>query len=212
MKKLLVVFLIIIVVLGCYGYLSMDMYTDDEHLNNVKDKFSNRWFHKFVYEDGSKPENFSAYKLYDKNEELIAILIEMEPHGFEFIKIRDDSKINEVLFSRYSCYVRSLNNYGFDETWQRYIVNGNTGNLEPICDENGVVIDYRKSPYSVSGNANERKYLLETISGYYIPAVKKGGEFINLISGQSININVSKQELYDNHKTLFINFSIKFTL
>ena len=46
------------------------------------------------------------------------------------------------------------------------------------------MIIYDKSPYFVTGNTNEKKYLLETELSYeFICAVKKGGKFLNLISG-----------------------------
>ena len=62
--------------------------------------------------------------------------------------------------------------------------------IKNICfsvDENGERIYYAKSPYYVTNNINEKKYLLDAGSCYGICAIKKDGDFINLISGQKIN-------------------------
>ena len=48
---------------------------------------------------------------------------------------------------------------------------------------------YKKSPYYVTGNIDNRKYIIETEKrGEYVCAVKENGKFVNLISGDTFEI------------------------
>ena len=56
---------------------------------------------------------------------------------------------------------------------------------------NGERIYYRNSPYYIAGKLDERMYLIETKpdSGDRICAVKEGDHYLNLISGETFNLD-----------------------
>lgn len=211
MKKILIVVLIITIVLGCYGYLSMDMYTDEQHLASITEKYNER-ISRYTYSDGGKVDNFTVYPLYNEKEELSMFLIEMEPYGFEFVMVKADDRFFDMLLScnGRSMYRMSFKDYGFDgvyDVWEKYNVNEENGERVPILNENGERVFYRNSPFYVSGHITERKYLIQTKKTYYIFAIKKGGEFINLISGKIVDIkNTKTKDLYNKQATLQIDY------
>ena len=108
--------------------------------------------------------------------------------------------LTSCLYAHKSMYFISADYYYKEETWFRYVADKNGPSLSdfvdgassskkgtPIFDEKGEIIKYDKSPYYVSGNVNEKKYIFETEVSYeYICAVKKDEKFINLISGTEL--------------------------
>ncbi len=104
--------------------------------------------------------------------------------------------------------------YGKENPWTPYTRDKDSGYLpnlktgEPtsykgdlILDENGEMIIYYRSPYFVTGNVNERKYLIKTTnSGQYICAIKKGDKFINLISG--MEFEWAEEYVYEENATI----------
>ena len=69
-------------------------------------------------------------------------------------------------------------------TWSPYTLNPTTSEKEWILDEEGNKIVYNRSPFYVANAGNAKYYLLENEDGYYIPAIKTGEDFVNLISGE----------------------------
>ena len=211
MKKILIVILITSIVLGCYGYLSMDMYTDEQHLASITEKYNER-ISRYTYSDGGKVDDFIVYPLYNEKEELSMFLIEMEPYGFEFVMVKADNRFSDMLLScrGRSMYRVSFTDYGFDggyDVWEKYNANEENGEIVPMLNENGERVFYRKSPFYVTRNITERKYLIQTKKTHYIFAIKKDGEFINLISGKIVNVKNSKvEDLYDKQATLQITY------
>ena len=63
-------------------------------------------------------------------------------------------------------------------------------------DESGNIVYYNRSPYYISNNLQERKYLLRSNSGGYVPAVKHGEIYINLINNKEIAFINGKAEGY----------------
>ena len=115
-------------------------------------------------------------------------------------------------------YVLS-NTYWQDFPWSPYVKDETNSQPEPdrdkswILDENGERIFYTKSPYFVTGNIDEKKYLIETnTSDKFICAVKKDGKFVNLISGLEVEksqIHFDEVYSYEKHSTLVLSFSGK---
>ena len=145
--------------------------------------------------------------------------MEFEPYGFVFVSVRDEPPIfTSFLYAHQSMYVLSADRYNKEFPWTPHVRNKNSPTLpnfvegwatqrtgEPILDENGNLIIYDKSPYFVTGNANEKKYLLETDVGYeFICAVKKDGKFINLISG--LELLDLEEYSYEDNATLEVRF------
>lgn len=156
-----------------------------------------------------EPCNFTIIFLYDE-EPLITMLIQ---------------KIARV---NHSMYRRAISSYGKNREWSPYYRDKNCPELvdygelyapgpdfpqtydyifnpqgrgQWILDENGERIFYDKSPYAVTGNLSEKKYLLETDSGdKFIFAVKKDEKFVNLISG--FEFEYEEEYSYEEHATL----------
>ena len=176
---------------------NIDDFSIEEHIQRFTERIEKRDL-KWGYPEGETYQNFEVYPVYDANEELKYFLVEFEPYGFVFIYIKDEPPIlTSFLYANKSMYVVSADLYGKKNPWTPYTRDKNSPKLpsliegwestkkgDLILDENGEMIIYDKSPYFVTGNIDEKKYLLETDCSYeFICAVKKDGKFINLISG-----------------------------
>ena len=197
MKRMIsVIFVLISVVIvfsGCGRKVSN--YSVEEHIQRISERVRNTTWLIDDFED------FDVYPLYDKDEKLKFFLLEFNPHGFGFIFVQDEPPVlTSCLYAHKSMYFISADYYYKEETWFRYVADKNGPPLSdfvdgassskkgtPIFDEKGEIIKYDKSPYYVSGNVNEKKYVFETEVSYeYICAVKKDEKFINLISGTEL--------------------------
>lgn len=197
MKRIISVILALISVLivfsGCGRKVSN--YSVEEHMQRISERVRNT---TWLIEDF---EDFDVYPLYGKDEKLKFFLLEFNPHGFVFIFVQDEPPVlMSCLYAHKSMYIVSADYYYKEETWFRYVADKNGPPLSdfverapsakkgtPIFDAKGEIIKYDKSPYYVSGNVNEKKYVFETeVSSEFICAVKKGGKFINLISGTEL--------------------------
>ena len=197
MKRMISVILVLISVVivfsGCGRKVSN--YSVEEHIQRISERVRNTTWLIDDFED------FDVYPLYDKDEKLKFFLLEFNPHGFGFIFVQDEPPVlTSCLYAHKSMYIVSANYYYKEQTWFRYVADKNGPPLSdfvegapsskkgtPIFDEKGEIIKYDKSPYYVSGNVNEKKYVFETEVSYeYICAVKKDEKFINLISGTEL--------------------------
>ena len=191
---ILVLISVVIVFSGCGRKVSN--YSVEEHIQRISERVRNTTWLIDDFED------FDVYPLYDKDEKLKFFLLEFNPHGFGFIFVQDEPPVlTSCLYAHKSMYFISADYYYKEETWFRYVADKNGPPLSdfvdgassskkgtPIFDEKGEIIKYDKSPYYVSGNINEKKYVFETEVSYeYICAVKKDGKFINLISGTELS-------------------------
>ena len=155
-------------------------YTVEEHTQRVRERMEKR-MEKPYYESFT---GFEVYPLYDVNDKLGFFLIELEPYGFSFVLIRDEYW---QLTSWSSMY--RIDHSGYEqETWSPYTRDETNSQPEPdtdkiwMVDENNEKICYDRSPYYVTNNLNEKKYLLRTDEGGYVCAIKSGEKFINLVS------------------------------
>lgn len=192
---------------GCYGFAeNPSNFTDTEHIIRVTERFSDR-LDRYTYDDGSKVESFTVYPLYNQNDKLTMFLIEMEPYGFEFVFLRETVSIYKM-YRDESIYRMSLDTYGIglDDNWERYKIDKETGETVPLLDKNNERHFYRKSPYYVDGKLSDRKYIIKTKDNKYIFAIKSNNSFINLISGDTIDIKDSNfQALYETQATMRID-------
>lgn len=191
----------------------VDDFSVEEHIQRITERIEKKDSH-WGYPTEELYEDMEVYPLYDENEELKYFLVEFEPCGFTFVLLRNEPPtLLSFLYPYKSMYsVSAL--HGPDNPWTPYVRNENgpplpslsgNGNGDLILDENGEMIVYDKSPYFVTGNINEKKYLLETNnSGEYICAVKENGKFVNLISG--LEVEDLKEYFYEENATLFVHF------
>ncbi len=131
-------------------------------------------------------ESYQLFPLYDENENLTHFLIEFEPYGFMFISVKDPNFLISCIGGSGSMYLRS-DLLGYKKTWSPYVIDESNSQPQPdidkkwILDENGEKIIYNRSPYCVTDNLNERKYLIQISHSDYICCVKTGENFLNLI-------------------------------
>lgn len=182
-------------------------FTEEEHIRRVTERIE-----KQVMTDSTKYIGFSVYPLYNEDDELQYFLVEYEPYGFMFIQPKDEEWKGLSCLGVSTSMYRVSNVYtGDDEygTWSPYTIDETNSQPFPETDkrwkvdEDGNRICYTKSPYYVTQNINERKYLLRSDKGF-ICAIKKDDAFINLVS--SIEINISNGDLTKKQATLNITF------
>lgn len=215
MRKFFIILLISILIIttgvcGCYVFpKKANMFTEVEHIERITERFQQKLYN-MPGDDGITVESFSVYPLYNQNEELSMFLVEIEPFGFTFVGLRDESYDLLSCSNGKTSMYKVSDFYGAD-TWSPYIVDetssqSNTDNNKIyILDENGERIYYKKSPYYVTDNIDKRKYLIETQGAEYICAIKEDGKFINLISGESFTVeNVNEYELSQTQSTIHI--------
>jgi len=172
-------------------------YTVDEHVQRISARLEAKGLGE--YRNGERIQDFEVYPLYNEEDQVKCFLIEYEPYGFRLVFLRDQLSwwkdwigLQPVSMYRLSGFV------GWEGGWYPYTYQ--TGSSLPhreedkiyFYDENNVKISYRKSPYYISNNQAEKKYLIindmdegYVYGGEYIFAVKKAGEYVNLISGQT---------------------------
>lgn len=219
----LVLLATLIVVFGVLflGSVNKDKYTEEEHLERIAKRI------QALYIDGDdminlrtkedeiivdadanfqsrfKATGFKLYPLYNENDELLHALVEFEPYGFVYVKIKDGGIIPS--FSLWgSMYARSLPNN--EAPWSPCYLD-ECGEIVYETDESGNKILYVHSPYFVRGVTDEEKrYFIhynhpdDSIAGYF-PAVKRNGKFVNLYSLDEFEVidgRVTTQQAIDN--------------
>lgn len=206
--------LLAILLLFCTGITftgcnkNIDDFTVEEHIQRITERMKARDLTE-EYPFGFTYEDFEVYPLYNENEELNYFLIEFEPYGFMFVYVREIKPSLAMIIWNDSMYsLSSMHNESFP--WSPYVVDETKGNTyhpeaqEWLLDENGDRIYYAKSPYFVTDNIEEKKYLFGVENGGFIPAIKKEDCFINLVSGEKI-IHVDKN-LYKTQAVLYVSF------
>lgn len=148
---------------------------------------------RFMAEDNGKPTGFEIKPLYNENGMLNIFLVEFEPYGYLYVLVGDElNKVFGWLGFRTSMY--RLSNSTITRTWSPYTLNSTTSEQEWILDEDGNKIVYDRSPFYVANAGNAKYYLLESEDCYYIPAIKTGEDFVNLISGEKFPFQSGQPE------------------
>lgn len=156
--------------------------SEKRHIERVSKRVEKRYMtkdSKYDYTD------YTVYPLYDENDKLGYFLVEFEPYGFVYVIIREKQRIVYSMYSRGS---------GEGWPWQRYTV-VEDGKMQFEVDENGEEIFYRDSHFKVAGIENDKRYLFRVNHQYgYIPAVKRGDKYLNLVSMEEFDIDTIKDE------------------
>ncbi len=160
-------------------------FTEEEHLARVTERIEK----KYMTEDG-KFTSFAVYPLYNEKDKLQYFLVEFEPQGFVYVKIRD-KWYNNIFESMHSLY--GVSNTPPITPWYRYTIDPTKSQPEPYTDkcierdENGEMVIRYKSPYAEAGVVNEKRYLLSikkenNESATLVPAIKTDEGYLNLVS------------------------------
>lgn len=164
-------------------------YTTEQHIQRMSERIEKR----FMAEDNGKRTGFEIKPLYNENGMLNIFLVEFEPYGYLYVHAGDElNKVFGWLGFRTSMY--TLSDSTIIRTWSPYTLNPTTSEKEWILDEEGNKIVYNRSPFYVANAGNAKYYLLENEDGYYIPAIKTGEDFVNLISGEKFRFQNGQPE------------------
>ncbi|MBE5753242.1 MAG: hypothetical protein E7343_04160 [Clostridiales bacterium] len=191
---------------GCKN--SPNDYTVEEHIGRIRERMRARDLTE-EYPVGFTYEDFEVYPLYNEKEEVKYFLIEFEPYGFMFVAVREIQPSLGTIIFKHSMYILS-SLHSENHPWSPYVVDEAKGDAyhpearEWLLDDKGDKIYYAKSPYYITNNIEEKKYLFVMRSGGFILAIKKENCFINLISGEKI-ICVD-ENLYKTQAVLDISF------
>ena len=197
-KKTLIITIVILVAILIWFVVSEcvynpKLYSDEKHMENIERIAENH------YKD---PEKHSIEPLYNSNDKLEGVMILHKSGGYTLVMIKNPHILLKM-FGPASMYAIGSNFY-----WQRYKIREN----EEVVVENGLewkkstdskkaaeypnrlwetdaegkeIIYKDQSPYEVAGVMSERKYILQIECAgkeYFIPAVKCGDKYLNLIS------------------------------
>lgn len=230
MKKLVAVVLTVVVLCGlmactaCYTQIreSPDDYTLEQHIAAISERIEERYFGA-----DSEYTGYKLYPLYNEKDELTHFLVEMEPYGFAFVKIRytrmsilslyglnDEFLMHKGVWYRYRICVDGVEpdpyqgiewkyqaEYG-QEDWHSVMPTNHRGEM----DADGQLVVRTCSPYKLANILDQRLYLLPIYhDGNGIPAIKKGDKFFNLISLEEFEYNYEEEFLRDEIPSISIN-------
>ena len=208
--KKITVFVVIIVLLGIIGLMvypqKANDFTEEEHIQRVTERIKKRFL-----TDETEYTGFEVFPLYDENDDLKYFLVEFEPYGFLFVLIRDEQlKAFSFLGASTSMYKLSSGT----ANWSPYTIDKTNSQPLPNTDEcyevddNGERIIYNRSPFSIAEIENEQRYLLCNI----VPAVKREGKFVNLISMDEVEIIDGRFTKKQAYLPVFFNVKKQFDL
>lgn len=203
----IVLAVIIVLLLSAYGIYShlnegsADVYTLEEHTERISKLVEKRYF-----AEGSEYTGYELFPIYDENDELRYFLIELQPVGFVYVRL---NKYYSKITSPAGMYTRCEG-----EPWRRYriwtqgVVNDTNGNyIENLpypgggwrnneksayhqvyyeVDENDEFVVQKCSHFKAANIVDEKRYIL-LYHDAYIPAIKKDGQYFNLVSMEKLH-------------------------
>lgn len=173
-------------------------YTEEEHIKRISERVEKRYMG-----ENSPYTDFTVYPLYDENDKIGYFVVEFEPYGYVYVRLnpKESSSCRGT-----DMYTRST---AENQPWIRYTIEEGATEQAPDGygaiveykdmrferDENGQCIVRRDSHYKVAGIQDEKRYLLyvewrnanENTVGGYVPAVKRGNRYLNLVSMQEMD-------------------------
>ncbi len=229
MKKKIIVIILCIILISlcalsfCGCIVKASWFSEEYHIKKVSEKIQEKYidsdFTVKIYSDHStnselikevKPTSFEIYPIYNIDEQLTYFLIEFEPWGHMYVKLKDPSISSNSLYRVSAGYTEKWSpctldpekntEYDYDLIWE--------------LDENGEKVVHYRSPYYVRGIKNEKRYIVRYEcydfkgSKRLIPAVKMGDKYVNLYANTEFTIEngrvVEKQATCEG-----INFIVK---
>ena len=204
MKKKITISIISIILIALLAFLisvecinNPNLYSEEYHIKKIT-----RLAEKKINTTLTSKTGFNVEPLYDNSEKLFGFLVNYEPYGYSIVALHNHFYFTKMLGA--SMYdegaFSSLQRYKISNSQTSIVVNGvewkvssdkNLAEQYPNAlwetDNEGNIITYEKeSAYQVAGVMSERKYMLNTQknngSSDYIPAVKRGDKYLNLIS------------------------------
>ena len=177
--KITILLIILITIPTTIMCRSSCMYSEKGHYRRIKKRIEERFIETGVHKE------YELYPLYDEEDKLRYFVVDF-PTNYHIIRI-----------NKYDLGCLGVSMYTLFETdpWQRYVLE----NGEKVCekDKDGNDIFYNQSPYKVAGIKDEKRYLIKIRQGSnsdYVPAVKRGDKYLNLISMKEEEIVLKSNE------------------
>ena len=177
--KITILLIILITIPTTIMCRSSCMYSEKGHYRRIQKRIEERFIETGVHKE------YELYPLYDENDKLKYFVVDF-PTNYHIIRI-----------NKYDLGCLGVSMYTLFETdpWQRYVLE----NGEKVCekDKDGNDIFYNQSPYKVAGIKDEKRYLMcvqQDSNFNYVPAVKRGDKYLNLISMKEEEIVLKSNE------------------
>ena len=177
--KITILLIILITIPTTIMCRSSCMYSEKGHYRRIQKRIEERFIETGVHKE------YELYPLYDENDKLKYFVVDF-PTNYHIIRI-----------NKYDLGCLGVSMYTLFETdpWQRYVLE----NGEKVCekDKDGNDIFYNQSPYKVAGIKDEKRYLInvkQDSNPFYVPAVKRGDKYLNLISMKEEEIILESKE------------------
>ncbi len=192
-------------------------YSTAQHVDRIKKIVQEKYIGDGEFTD------FAVYPLYDKDDNVLYYLVEFEPCGFLYVLAEKPNllirtkmyKKNDVgrcpkshVFSRYR--ISDTQPQEFEgKTWKNKEKVTVSDNYVPESmkwyesDEKGIIV-YHSSPYKAANVQNEKKYVLQMEECDYVPAVKRGEKYLNLVSMEEFTY--SSELSYKHIPYVFISY------
>jgi len=197
-------------------------YTEEEHTERISKLVEERYIN-----ENKKYTGYKVFPLYNESEELAYFLIELEPVGYVYVQI-NTTYLFLQMFGGVSMYTRDDG-----RPWQRYKIcedgqdsmSNEDGQWEVEkneygyaaypnkrweIDETGEFVYYVDSHFKIANIENEKRYLLKIYEGSstgFIPAVKRGDEYLNLVSMEEMEYK--KEVKLESYSIAYIAFNCK---
>lgn len=166
-------------------------YSEKQHISRMRKRAEERYLGA-----DSEYTGLEVYPLYNENDELKYMLIELQPQGYVYVYI-NKLEIPGIL-GMYTIYTDTADQFWYpyvSEEGAASVVEDRWGNpvtwegRRVFLDEEGEPVKYYVSHFKAADIQNERRYLIEFPSDRsrgMMPAVKKGDNYLNLISGREV--------------------------
>lgn len=205
---------------GLCAWVMMDarVYTEEQHIYRIKKRAERRFLG-----EGSEYTGLEVYPLYNENDEFEYALLEFEPQGHLYVHIRASESPWTSMYT--------LSKSDPMVMWRPYANEEGAVSVVPDFEGDGITrtlegrryfkdgdeyLGYYVSPYKVANIQNERRYfitLIDDSSGHRnlvgnIPAVKRGENYIDLVSGREIpcSTDFGDETLQASFETIYAGF------
>ena len=177
--KITILLIILITIPTTIMCRSSCMYSEKGHYRRIKKRIEERFIETGVHKE------YELYPLYDEEDKLRYFVVDF-PTNYHIIRI-----------NKYDLGCLGVSMYTLFETdpWQRYVLENGEKVCEKDKDDNDIF--YNQSPYKVAGIKDEKRYLMcvqQDSNFNYVPAVKRGDKYLNLISMKEEEIILESKE------------------
>lgn len=201
------IILLSLFVISAYWETDSNNFSEKKHIERISDIIEKKYIKKHYY------TGYEIYPLYNESDKMNYCLIEFQPSGNLYVKIYEKGSAMPIFYNTMylACRLNTWERYRIIEDeiefpqyplsdWRLIDKEGqyNQKRLYEV-DENGKLKCYQDSHFKAAGIKDEKRFLLETEEQKYIPAVKRGDKYINLISMKDIKmpIDSSKESIFD---------------